>query len=320
MLQKFGLIKYNGKLFFEKNLSASSKRSLNKAKINNYFLNSYLKNNPINLKENHKKISLTRTNYNPDRIKYTKDIDEAISNNINNFISESTYNVQVNDPRLSFVKINHNINDDIIYRNNNKLKSLFESRLSKSQINNRTSKQLLYVKNKYNINENENQKNNSNSNIEDEINNRKEFINKLIINNNSILNKINILKNEYNNNLMTSTEADSHLTNNLFNKHNLKKNNAIIDNELFELRQTIIELKNKLSLVNNKQISTNLILFKEKMENDLKKEDVNKMNKLIENVNKDIKKVKKEIFSINAKNKKISMEINAKYLSNTNKK
>ena len=56
------------------------------------------------------------------------------------------------------------------------------------------------------------------------------------------------------------------------------------------------------------------------MENDLKKEDVNKMNKLIENVNKDIKKVKKEIFSINAKNKKISMEINAKYLSNTNKK
>jgi hypothetical protein len=320
MLQKFGLIKYNRNLIFEKNLNLNSIQSPNKAKITNYFINSYIKNNPIILKDKYKIASLSKTNYFPERLKITKEIDEAISNNINNFISESTSDVQITDPRLSFIKINHNINDDIIYRNPRLIPS-HKSTKSKSQINNNRTAQILNVKKKiYNLEDNENQKNSFNISLKDDINNRKEFINKLMINNDSILNKINILKTEFNNNIMNSTDIDVNRSYNLNNKQIYKKNKVIIDKELFELKQTIVELKNKLSLLNNRQSSTNLILFKEKMENELKKEDIKKMNKLIDNINNDIQRLKEEIHSIRDKNKKLAMEINNHYSCNKDKK
>ena len=46
----------------------------------------------------------------------------------------------------------------------------------------------------------------------------------------------------------------------------------------------------------------NLILFKEKIENELNKEDINKMNKLIENINDEKEVINKEILEIKKKN------------------
>lgn len=317
MLQKLGLIKYNRNYLQEQYLNISPIYSPKSIKISNYFSNSNSLKNSINTKGKiyqKKTTSLSRTNYIPEKIKYTKDIDKLLLNNINRFISESTQHIQTKKTPKSSLKINHNIDDNIIHNDNN-LISTYDSKLSKSQINKRKPKKSYYInkikKNFITENDVENIKNNYETNYKNEINNRKEYISKLIINNSSILNKINILKNEYNNNLMNSTEIDKNLINNINNKQNLKQTKRIIDNELLELKESIIKLKNKLSIINNEQSSINLILFKEKIENDLKKEDINKMNKLIDNINNDIKELKKEITLIRNNNKKISMEINS---------
>ena len=52
------------------------------------------------------------------------------------------------------------------------------------------------------------------------------------------------------------------------------------------------------------------MLFKERMENELNKEDVNKMNKLIENINKNIENKKNQISEIRNKSKMLLVLIN----------
>ena len=108
------------------------------------------------------------------------------------------------------------------------------------------------------------------------------------------------------------------MNSNLNNTKNEKEIKEVFDKELFYLKKNIIELKNRLSILNREQMSINLILFKEKIENDLLKEDINKMNRLIENINRDIEETKKEISLIQNQNKKIIME-QRKNLFNENK-
>ena len=74
-------------------------------------------------------------------------------------------------------------------------------------------------------------------------------------------------------------------------------------NDLLSLKNNIIELKNQICINNKEQKLINLILFKEKIENELNKEDINKMNKLIENINDEKEVINKEILEIKKKNR-----------------
>ena len=136
MLQKLGLIKYRRNYLQEQYLNKSPIYSPKSIKITNYFLNSNSLKNRNNMRDKiyqKKSASLSRTNYIPEKIKYTKDIDKLFINNINNFISESTQHIQTKiSPKFS-LKINHNIDDNIIHNDNN-LISTYDSKLSKSQI------------------------------------------------------------------------------------------------------------------------------------------------------------------------------------------
>ena len=146
--------------------------------------------------------------------------------------------------------------------------------------------------------------------IDREINKKKEKVKQLIINNDAIMNKIKLVKDEYNNNLKNRSEMDKNFNNNLFNSKNLKVDKNIVDNDILSLKENIIELKNKLSIINKEQSSLNLMLFKEKIENDLNKEDIIKMNKLIGALNQDIENLKNEIALIRNKNKQLQLNQN----------
>ena len=74
-------------------------------------------------------------------------------------------------------------------------------------------------------------------------------------------------------------------------------------NDLLSLKNNIIELKNQICINNKEQKLINLILFKEKIENELNKEDINKMNKLIENINDEMEVINKEILETKKKNR-----------------
>ena len=306
MLQQLGLIKYNKKYLLENGLNTNPFFS---PKINNYIANLRYQQNNLKFKScNQKKKNPKFNDINsPKKEEFTEKIDRLLSQNINMFISESTHKVQNNNNnknnRLSLIQINHDI-DDNIYGGNKLSVSFTPKKMSKSAA--KIKNQINNIKNEYLTEKIENQQNNDNQfNIEKEIIYKNEIIKQLIINNNSIQAKINLLKDQFNNNIKNSTETNKLFKKELYNSQNLKKNKEIIDNDISSLKENIIELKNKLSLLNRKQTSINLLLFKEEMENELKKEDVNKMKKLIENINQDIKKRKKEIGLIQHKNKKL---------------
>ena len=308
MLQKLGLIKYNKRYLLENdNNIISPTYSPKVIKICNYNINShynsrYIQNILKNKSCNHNPKLLFNDNYLPKKKEFTQKIDQIFCHNINKFISESTHNViNYNNICLSLIKINHDIDDNIL-ENNKESVYYSPKKYPKSANKLKNSNKTIYKEYIKEIRENNNI-NNYQIDIEKEINYKNELIKKLNINNNSILKKISLLKNQYNNNLKNSTEIDKEFNKELYNSQNLKKNKEVIDNDILSLKENIIELKNKLSLLNRQQTSINLMLFKEQMENELKKEDISKMNKLIENTKEDIKKIKNEISLIQNKNK-----------------
>lgn len=243
-------------------------------------------------------------------------VNKDFMNNINRFLSGTVQNVEINYSPNNLVRINHDIDDSSF--DSNKFMSLSSTK-SRSDFNRTNFSQKNKLINNYRlkyINDYiENQKNNFK--VEEEIKNKKNLIKKLNIINDSIANKINLIKNEYNNFLGDDVENGKNFTNDLLKAQTEKINKKVIDNDILALKGNIMELKNKISIMNREQHSLNLLLFKEKLECDLKKEDVNKMSKLNEDINEDIKELKNEIFLIRDKNNKLKKENNKLSLYNS---
>ena len=121
------------------------------------------------------------------------------------------------------------------------------------------------------------------------------------IKNASIENKINLLKNEYNINLLKNTDISNSYDSDLINLKYMKTNTNINSQELSSLKMEISELKNQIIVNNKEQKIINLQLFKEKIENELNKEDINKMKKLNENINNEIIAKKEQISELRKK-------------------
>ena len=130
MLQKFGLLKYNSNIIFRKqnpnkiylvkSLYNQKRNSQSNTQRNNYACQS--------LKKNLNKYRLKKENI-------------TFRNELYNFIEESTTCIDDKVSPSFLVKINHNIDDNIIKRNNNRFNSSYK-----------TQRNLNYVKiNKYNI-------------------------------------------------------------------------------------------------------------------------------------------------------------------------
>ena len=81
----------------------------------------------------------------------------------------------------------------------------------------------------------------------------------------------------------------------------MKTNTNINSQELSSLKIEISELKNQITVNNKEQKIINLQLFKEKIENELNKEDINKMKKLNENINNEIIAKKEQISELRQK-------------------
>ena len=302
MLQKFGLLRYNSNFIFKKE---NSNRIFPVKSFNNRNLytqkNTKIKNN-----------SCKSLKYNTKTSRLQKE-DIIFQNELYNFIEESTANNKIKIAPSNLIKIRHNIDDNIIKRNDLKLNSSYKSKnnlkyfkFNDYNIYNMVYKEIKKDKNKtnekdskikliHNVNEN--------NNIQSEINAQKMLINNLEINNKSLENKINIIKNEYNNNLLKNTDINKVYNNNLFNLKYMKSNTNSNNDELISLKKDIIELKNQILINSKEQKIINLVLFKEKMENELNKEDINKMNKLIENINKEIEDKRNEISEMMKKSK-----------------
>ena len=121
------------------------------------------------------------------------------------------------------------------------------------------------------------------------------------IKNASIENKINLLKNEYNINLLKNTDISNSYDSDLINLKYMKTTTNINSQELSSLKIEISELKNQIIVNNKEQKIINLQLFKEKIENELNKEDINKMKKLNENINNEIIAKKEQISELRKK-------------------
>jgi chromosome segregation ATPase len=312
MLQKFGLVKYRKKFLIENNLNINPIYSPKAIKFTNYL---YLSprdnsNNPINQKL---RSSLNNKNRIYPKKENTTKVDTLFRNNINRFISESTNIIENKNSPMYLVQINHNI-DDINYEPKKLLTTFSPTKNTNNggdtfKRKNQFNGILKYVKDDIEKKNDFKKKLYEEIQIKREINNKKEKIKRLNINNDSILNKIKLLEKEYQNYLKNSTEIDTNLNSNLNDAQNSKNYKNVIDDDLFYLKENIIELKNKISILDREQKSINLKLFKEKMENDLIKEDIEKMNKLIENIKQDNEETKKEISLIQNKNKKLLMDI-----------
>lgn len=314
MLQKLGLIKYYNNFTYinDYHLSPTNFQQHNIRYYNSCSNKNNQTDAPKKVRcksyDKHSK-PLLNVNLNLKNEKIIPKVNNDFRNNINKFLSQSVQNVEINYSPMNLVRINHNIDDSsfdsskLISLSSTKTKSDF-NRTNFSQKNKPINKYRLKYINDYI----ENQKNNFN--VEEEIKNKKNLIKKLSIINDSISNKINLIKNEYNNYLGDNIYSGKNCTSDLLKAQNEKINKKVIDNDISALKGNIIDLKNKLSIMNREQHSLNLLLFKEKMECDLKKEDVNKMSKLNEEMNQDIKEIKNEIFLIKDKNKKMKEEKN----------
>ena len=305
MLQKLGLIKYynNTTYINDDHLSPTNLQQYNNRY---YFSNSYqnqtggpnkLRNKSYDKRSRpllNAKVS-KRNNY--------------FMRNLNKFISGPVQTEENNYSPMNLALINHDIDDSSF--DSNRLIALSSTK-PKSDFNRTNYSQKNRLINEYRlkyINDFiENQKNNFN--VEEEIKNKKNLIKKLNIINDSISNKINLIKNEYNNFLGDNYEIGQNFTSDLLKAQNEKINKKVINDDILALKGNIIELKNKLSIMNREQHSLNLLLFKEKLECDLKKEDVNKISKLNEDIYEDIKEIKNEINLIRDINKKMKQENN----------
>ena len=320
MLQKLGLIKYYN------NFTYINDYHLNPTNLQQYNNRFYFSNSnqnqtfgPKNIRsKSYDKRSkpLLNVSLNPKNELKVPKVNKDFMNNINRFLSGTVQNVEINYSPNNLVRINHDIDDSSF--DSNKFMSLSSTK-SKSDFNRTNFSQKNKLINNYRlkyINDYiENQKNSFK--VEEEIKNKKNLIKKLNIINDSIANKINLIKNEYNNFLGDDVENGKNFTNDLLKAQNEKINKKVIDNDILALKGNIIELKNKISIMNREQHSLNLLLFKEKLECDLKKEDVNKMSKLNEDINEDIKELKNEIFLIRDKNNKLKKENNKLSLYNS---
>ena len=320
MLQKLGLIKYYN------NFTYINDYHLNPTNLQQYNNRFYFSNSnqnqtfgPKNIRsKSYDKRSkpLLNVSLNPKDERKVPKVNKDFMNNINRFLSGTVQNVEINYSPNNLVRINHDIDDSSF--DSNKFMSLSSTK-SRSDFNRTNFSQKNKLINNYRlkyINDYiENQKNNFK--VEEEIKNKKNLIKKLNIINDSIANKINLIKNEYNNFLGDDVENGKNFTNDLLKAQTEKINKKVIDNDILALKGNIMELKNKISIMNREQHSLNLLLFKEKLECDLKKEDVNKMSKLNEDINEDIKELKNEIFLIRDKNNKLKKENNKLSLYNS---
>ena len=320
MLQKLGLIKYYN------NFTYINDYHLNPTNLQQYNNRFYFSNSnqnqtfgPKNIRsKSYDKRSkpLLNVSLNPKNELKVPKVNKDFMNNINRFLSGTVQNVEINYSPNNLVRINHDIDDSSF--DSNKFMSLSSTK-SKSDFNRTNFSQKNKLINNYRlkyINDYiENQKNNFK--VEEEIKNKKNLIKKLNIINDSIANKINLIKNEYNNFLGDDVENGKNFTNDLLKAQTEKINKKVIDNDILALKGNIMELKNKISIMNREQHSLNLLLFKEKLECDLKKEDVNKLSKLNEDINEDIKELKNEIFLIRDKNNKLKKENNKLSLYNS---
>lgn len=320
MLQKLGLIKYYN------NFTYINDYHLNPTNLQQYNNRFYFSNSnqsqtfgPKNIRsKSYDKRSkpLLNVSLNPKNERKVPKVNKDFMNNINRFLSGTVQNVEINYSPNNLVRINHDIDDSSF--DSNKFMSLSSTK-SRSDFNRTNFSQKNKLINNYRlkyINDYiENQKNNFK--VEEEIKNKKNLIKKLNIINDSIANKINLIKNEYNNFLGDDVENGKNFTNDLLKAQTEKINKKVIDNDILALKGNIMELKNKISIMNREQHSLNLLLFKEKLECDLKKEDVNKMSKLNEDINEDIKELKNEIFLIRDKNNKLKKENNKLSLYNS---
>ena len=320
MLQKLGLIKYYNNFTYinDYHLNPTNLQQYN----NRYYFSNSNQNQtfgPKNIRsKSYDKRSkpLLNVSLNPKNELKVPKVNKDFMNNINRFLSGTVQNVGINYSPNNLVRINHDIDDSSF--DSNKFMSLSSTK-SKSDFNrtnySQKNKQINNYRLKYINDYIENQKNNFK--VEEEIKNKKNLIKKLNIINDSIANKINLIKNEYNNYLGDNFENGKNFTNDLLKAQNEKINKKVIDNDILALKGNIMELKNKISIMNREQHSLNLLLFKEKLECDLKKEDVYKMSKLNEDISEDIKEIKNEIFLIRDKNNKLKKENNKLSLYNT---
>lgn len=320
MLQKLGLIKYYNNFTYinDYHLNPTNLQQYN----NGYYFSNSNQNQtfgPKNIRsKSYDKRSkpLLNVSLNPKNELKVPKVNKDFMNNINRFLSGTVQNVEINYSPNNLVRINHDIDDSSF--DSNKFMSLSSTK-SRSDFNRTNFSQKNKLINNYRlkyINDYiENQKNNFK--VEEEIKNKKNLIKKLNIINDSIANKINLIKNEYNNFLGDDVENGKNFTNDLLKAQTEKINKKVIDNDILALKGNIMELKNKISIMNREQHSLNLLLFKEKLECDLKKEDVNKLSKLNEDINEDIKELKNEIFLIRDKNNKLKKENNKSSLYNS---
>ena len=312
MLQKLGLLKYNSNFIFKNE------------DINRVFPTKTFTNRNWNIQSNTKRnnnFSCKSLKYNLNKNRLQKE-DIILKDEINKFIEESTCNTEVKIDPSNLVKIKNDIDDNIIERNplRSKLLSPFK-----------TQRNLRYYKfndyNIYNLMNKKTRKNKNNSdegnskinfihnlsldiNMQAKINEKKLLIKNLEINNESLENKINILKNEYNKNLLNNTDINKDYNKNLINLKYMKSNTNSNSNDLLNTKKEIIDLRNQIFVNNKEQKIINLMFFKERMETELHQEDVNKMNKLIENINKNIEYKKNQITEIRNKSKMLLALIN----------
>ena len=313
MLQKFGLLKYN----------SNSNFILKKQSSNNiYPAKSFNNSNLYSQSKTQRKNYVCKSFKNNLNINRLKKEDIIFRNELNNFIEESTSNIIEKVSPSFLVKINHNVDDNIIKRNNIRLNTSYKTQRNTNyfKINDYNIYNLINRKNKNKNDSNNSTKRNlkfllydSNlNNIQLEINDKKMLFKSLEIKNNSLENKINFIKNKYNNYLLTNTDTNKSYNNNLNNLKYMKTNTNSYKDNLSSLKNDINELKNQIIINNKEQKIIDLILFKEKTENELNKEDINKMNNLIEIINEEIKDKKKQISEIRKKSKMLIELINLK--------
>lgn len=225
MLQKLGLIKYYN------NFTYINDYHLNPTNLQQYNNRFYFSNSnqnqtfgPKNIRsKSYDKRSkpLLNVSLNPKNELKVPKVNKDFMNNINRFLSGTVQNVEINYSPNNLVRINHDIDDSSF--DSNKFMSLSSTK-SRSDFNRTNFSQKNKLINNYRlkyINDYiENQKNNFK--VEEEIKNKKNLIKKLNIINDSIANKINLIKNEYNNFLGDDVENGKNFTNDLL-KHKLRK-------------------------------------------------------------------------------------------------
>lgn len=221
--------------------------------------------------------------------------DKLIIKNIKNFITISTKDFKVADPKKSIIKINHNLN----FPSN-------EDCMSK--IGNKTDSNFFKIRNISDIKREV--KNLKNIPFEEIVRYKLIEIKELSIRIKSIQNKINILKNDLKINMNNNFQINNESQKMINQAQSIKLTQNCMDYDIPSIKELINEMKKQIVIKNSQLNIQNLILFKENEEKKLEEEDLNKMKFLIENTNSDIRKIKYEKQILNSKILNIQKEIN----------